>query len=175
LLPDHDASNSRQLKHLLLPDHDALELRQFILILLPDHYALESRRSDRRSEFRLAIHPIRRQNETPNFHRTWKTRIISYSLLFQLCALKQKDLLLSNGHSPQIRENGELLVRMCRGESHFFQKWPLANVGEFGESEQNRLANVDEFIESEQNRLANVWRVLAKPLDECWLKQDKSF
>jgi hypothetical protein len=32
----------------------------------------------------------------------------------------------------------------------------LANVGEFGESEQNRLANVGEFGESEQNRLANV-------------------
>jgi hypothetical protein len=29
---------------------------------------------------------------------------------------------LSNGHSPQIRQNGELLVRMCRGESHFSQK-----------------------------------------------------
>ena len=40
---------------------------------------------------------------------------------------------LSNGHSPQIHENGELLVRMCRGESHFCQKWPLANVVEFGE------------------------------------------
>ncbi len=23
---------------------------------------------------------------------------------------------LSNGHSPQIRQNGELLVQMCRGE-----------------------------------------------------------
>ena len=33
----------------------------------------------------------------------------------------------------QIRENGELLVGMCRGESHFCQKWPLANVVEFGE------------------------------------------
>ncbi len=43
-------------------------------------------------------------------------------------------LLLSNGHSPQIRENGELLVRMCRMRVTFFQKWPLANVGESGES-----------------------------------------
>jgi hypothetical protein len=40
---------------------------------------------------------------------------------------------LSNCHSPQIRENGQLLVRMCRGMSHFCQKWPLANVVEFGE------------------------------------------
>jgi hypothetical protein len=29
---------------------------------------------------------------------------------------------LSNGHSPQIRENGELLVRMCRMRVTFFQK-----------------------------------------------------
>jgi hypothetical protein len=36
-------------------------------------------------------------------------------------------------------------------------------VGEFGESEQNRLANVGEFIESEQNRLGNVgeWPLLS--------------
>ncbi len=66
---------------------------------------------------------------------------------------------LSNGHSPQICQNGKLLVRMCRGESHFSQKSPLANVGESGESRQSRLANVDECIESDQNRLANV--------DEC--------
>ncbi len=67
---------------------------------------------------------------------------------------------LSNGHSPQIRENGELLVRMCQMRVSFFQKWPLANVGEFGESEQNRLTNVGEFIESEQNRLANVGKFI---------------
>ncbi len=63
---------------------------------------------------------------------------------------------LSNGHSPQIRHNGELLVRMCRGESHLSQKSPLANVGESGESGQSSLANVDECIESGQSRLANV-------------------
>ena len=62
---------------------------------------------------------------------------------------------LSNGHLPQIRKNGKLLGRMCRMRVTFFQKWPLANVGESGESEQNRLANVGKFIESEQNRLAN--------------------
>ena len=75
----------------------------------------------------------------------------------------ESELLLSNGHSPQIRENGELLVRMCRMRVSFFQKWSLANVGEFGESEQNRLANVGEFIESEQNRLGNVgeWPLLS--------------
>ena len=41
-----------------------------------------------------------------------------------------------------------LLVRMCRGESHFSQKWHLANVSESGESEQNRLVNVGESGES---------------------------
>ena len=63
---------------------------------------------------------------------------------------------LSNGHSPQIGVTRSLLVRMCRGESHFFQKWPLSNVGKSGESEQNRLANVGESGESEQTWLANV-------------------
>jgi hypothetical protein len=42
---------------------------------------------------------------------------------------------LSNGHSPQIRQNGELLVRMCRGESHFcsiLAKFAGANVSSPG-------------------------------------------
>ena len=43
---------------------------------------------------------------------------------------------LSNGHSPQIRQNGELLVRMCRGESHFSQKWRMSNVSECIESRE---------------------------------------
>ncbi len=30
--------------------------------------------------------------------------------------------IISNGHSPQIRRNGELLVRMCRMRVTFFQK-----------------------------------------------------
>ena len=41
---------------------------------------------------------------------------------------------LSNGHSPQIRQNGELLARMCRGESHFSQRWRMSNVSECIES-----------------------------------------
>ncbi len=40
---------------------------------------------------------------------------------------------LSNGHSPQIRQIRELLVRMCRGESHFSQKIGFGECGEFGE------------------------------------------
>ena len=63
---------------------------------------------------------------------------------------------VSNGHSPQIRQNGKLLVRMCRGESHFSQKWPLANVGESGESSQHGLTNVGESGESSQKCLASV-------------------
>jgi hypothetical protein len=63
---------------------------------------------------------------------------------------------VSNGHSPQIRETRSLLVRMCRGESHFSQKWPLANVGESGESVQHGLANFGESGESVQHGLANV-------------------
>jgi len=82
-----------------------------------------------------------------------KQTIINYQFLVIWWSFKSQ---LSNGHSPQIRKNGELLVRMCRMRVSFFQKWPLANVGKFGESKQNRLANVGEFIESEQNRLANV-------------------
>jgi hypothetical protein len=65
-------------------------------------------------------------------------------------------LKLSNGHSPQNRENGVLLVRMCRGESHFSRKWPLASVGEFGESAQHGSANVGKSGESAQHGLANV-------------------
>jgi hypothetical protein len=61
---------------------------------------------------------------------------------------KEKVSRLSNGHSPQIRQNRELLVRMCRGESHFSQKWPLANVGESGEYSVNGLANGGESGES---------------------------
>ncbi len=75
------------------------------------------------------------------------------------------EVCLSNGHSPQIRQNGKLLVGMCRGESHFSQKSPLANVGESGESRQSKLANVYECVESDQNRLANV--------DEC-IKSDQN-
>ena len=40
---------------------------------------------------------------------------------------------------------------MWRGESHFSQKWRLANVGESGESSGKGLANVGECIESGQN------------------------
>ena len=63
---------------------------------------------------------------------------------------------LSNGHSPQIRQIGKLLVQMCRGESRFFRKWPLANVGESGEYSVSGLANVGESGESARHGLANV-------------------
>jgi hypothetical protein len=34
--------------------------------------------------------------------------------------VNQNAIKLSNGHSPQIRKNGELLVRMCRGQAIAF-------------------------------------------------------
>jgi hypothetical protein len=45
---------------------------------------------------------------------------------------------------------------MCRGESHFSQKWPLANVSESGESEENRSANVSGSGKYLQSLLMNV-------------------
>ncbi len=45
---------------------------------------------------------------------------------------------------------------MWRGESHFSQKWRLANVGESGEYSVNGLANVGESGEYSVNGLANV-------------------
>jgi hypothetical protein len=58
-------------------------------------------------------------------------------------------------------------VQIWRGESHFSQKWPLANVGESGkysvnglvnvcESAQHGSANGGESGESAQHGLANV-------------------
>ena len=65
-------------------------------------------------------------------------------------------LKLSNGHSRQIRKTRSLLVQICRGESHFSQKWPLANVGKSGEYSVNGSANVGESGEYSVNGLANV-------------------
>ncbi len=55
---------------------------------------------------------------------------------------------LSNGHSPQICQIGELLVRMCRGESHFSQKWRMSNVSECIESGETGWRMSGECIES---------------------------
>jgi hypothetical protein len=55
---------------------------------------------------------------------------------------------VSNGHSPQIRRNGELLVRMCRGESQKVSKSPLANVSECIESGESGWRMSGECIES---------------------------
>ncbi len=77
---------------------------------------------------------------------------------------------LSNGHSPQIRQNGELLVRMCRMRVTFWRM--LANVssveciesgekgwrmsGECIESGESGWRMSGECIESNQNWLAIV-------------------
>ncbi len=75
--------------------------------------------------------------------------------------------MVSNGHSPQIRENGKLLVRMGRGESHFSQKWRLANVGESGEYSVNGLANVGEFG-NPRNTARQMLASLASPRNTAW-------
>jgi hypothetical protein len=61
---------------------------------------------------------------------------------------------------------------MCRGKSHFSQKWPLANVGKSGEFVQHGLANVGESGKSVQHGLANVGKS-GEYLPS--LKQDRSF
>jgi hypothetical protein len=65
---------------------------------------------------------------------------------------------LSNGYSRQMRQTRSLLPQIWQGESHFFQKWHLANVGESGESSQNILANVSESRKTSWGMSA-VWRV----------------
>jgi hypothetical protein len=70
--------------------------------------------------------------------------------------LDTSNLSLSNGFSRQILETRSLLPQIWRGESHFSQKWPLANVGESGEYSVNGLANVGESGESSVNGLANI-------------------
>jgi hypothetical protein len=47
-------------------------------------------------------------------------------------------------------------AKNLQGESHFSQKWHLANVGESGKSVQHGLASVGEPGESLQHGLANV-------------------
>ncbi len=53
---------------------------------------------------------------------------LSVSLPFIFSFTVSLALYLSNGHSPQIRENGKLLVRMWRGESLFLKNgvWPMS-------------------------------------------------
>ncbi len=65
-------------------------------------------------------------------------------------------IILSNGHSRQIRKTRALIARMCRGESHFSQKLAKARVGESGESAQHGSASVGEFGESVRHVSANV-------------------
>jgi hypothetical protein len=105
-----------------------------------------------------AIWCVTATTKTRHIRRTHqKLNIFKILLYFKRVSLTHKSKFkLSNGHSPQICKNGELLVRMCRMRVSFFQKWPLANVGEFGESEQNRLANVGESGEYLPSLLMNV-------------------
>jgi len=71
--------------------------------------------------------------------------------------------------APNLRDSLITHMNVSR-QVTFFQKWPLANVGKSGESEQNRLANDGEYGESEQNRLANVGESseYLPTLGKCW-------
>jgi hypothetical protein len=74
---------------------------------------------------------------------------------------------VSNGHSPQIRQNGELLVRMCRGESHFSQKWRMSNVSkciESGEMVGECRANVS----SPGKMVGECWANVSSPGKVGW-------
>jgi hypothetical protein len=64
----------------------------------------------------------------------------------------QVGIFLRNGHS-----------RICRGESHFSRKWPLASVGKSGESAQHGLVDVGESGESQHQHKTRP-RVLAQVL-----------
>ncbi len=67
-----------------------------------------------------------------------------------------KSFFLRNGHSRQICKTCGLLARICQGESQFSRKWPLASVGESGESAQHGSASVCESGESSQHGSANI-------------------
>jgi hypothetical protein len=63
---------------------------------------------------------------------------------------------LSNGHSRQIRQNGELLVRMCRMRRHILANVGLANVGRMCLVRGKWLANVGRMCRVQGKWLANV-------------------
>ncbi len=60
----------------------------------------------------------------------------------------QIDVLLSNGHSRQIRQNGELLVRMCRMRVTFWRMSANVTVSECIESGEKGWRMSGECIES---------------------------
>ena len=74
----------------------------------------------------------------------------------QKCRGFRLDLKVRNGHWRQIHETRALLTRICRGESHFSRKWPLASVSKSGESAQHGSVSVGESGESAQHGSANV-------------------
>jgi hypothetical protein len=65
---------------------------------------------------------------------------------------------VSNGHSPQIRQNGELLVRMCRGESHcqicqIRQTRQIRSIlAKFAEASHKNLLNTRQIRRSESQK-----------------------
>ena len=63
---------------------------------------------------------------------------------------------LSNGHSPQIRQNGELLVRMCRMRVTVWRMSANVSSVECIESGEKGWQMSGKCIESGQSRAANV-------------------
>ncbi len=74
---------------------------------------------------------------------------------------------LSNGHSPQIRQNGELLVRMCRGESHFSQKWRMSNESECIESGE-MVGECRANVSSPGKMVGECWANASSPTKTGW-------
>ncbi len=104
---------------------------------------------------------LKQKLPTKQLQNTWKCCQHNYSWLGSLLGsfdvfIQYVVSQLSNGYSRQIHETRSLLVQIWWGESHFSQKWPLANFGKSGEYSVNGLANVGESGESSQNGLANV-------------------
>jgi hypothetical protein len=81
-------------------------------------------------------------------------------LVFYIMA--QSDQMIRNGHLRQICVTHSILARIWRGKLHFSQKWPLANVGESGESEQNSLCNMARLMSASlASPCSTAWRMLA--------------
>ena len=56
--------------------------------------------------------------------------------------IKYDEYFISNGHSPQIRRNGELLVRMCRMQVTVWRMYRVSNVSSPGKVVGEWRANV---------------------------------
>ncbi len=88
----------------------------------------------------------------------WSTLILLLNNFILLKPLNFKMLanLLSNDHSPQIRQNGELLVRMCRMRVSFWRMPANVSSIECIESGEKGWQMSVECSESGLSRVANL-------------------